>query len=429
MHFFPSAHASGPDWQDIVVQVVAQLRAQITMQPDIAPSIGLLYISATLVPHARAILERLRADLPGVRRWSGGGGGQVMGGDMHYGQRPALAVLLLHLPADGGYVFSGLAPLSQAPSTEQLDLALVHGDRQLPDHDALFEELAGRMRSGLLAGGMGQVQFAVHSIEPSHGPAAVGSSGTLVGGVSGVVFGREAGLRCKPLQHCKPLGEVHAVTRAQDNVIVELDGKPAMDVLLHTLDLRRSLDPHAFVAMVQDTWLALSESAAPLAGAHLPGTQFVTRLLGLDPARRALVLPHSAAPWPHVRFCRHDAGTAQSEMRRVCAEILEDLAPDMHQPASAGPWSPAQASAGSSMGSATRTVVGALYLRSAPRQPLPGGVAVDADLQQLRHALGPVPLIGWEAEGAIIGNHVQHTGAQLLVFTRPLQVLSGAPGA
>jgi hypothetical protein len=49
---------------------------------------------------------------------------------------------------------------------------------------------------------------------------------------------------------------------------------------------------------------------------------------------------------------------------------------------------------------------------------------VDAELQLIRHALGPVPLLGFTSTYEVDGTALQQMSAQLLVFTQPLQALT-----
>ena len=82
-----------------------------------APTLGLLYITdhyAHSVGEAQALLEHLSAALPSVTDWSGTVGMGVCAGAVEYFDEPALALLLLDVPADQYRVFSGVAPLPHA---------------------------------------------------------------------------------------------------------------------------------------------------------------------------------------------------------------------------------------------------------------------------------------------------------------------------
>ena len=54
------------------------------------------------------------------------------------------------------------------------------------------------------------------------------------GGLSGVAFGPQVPLLSRVTQGCQPVGPLHTITAANDNVVLELDHEPALDVLLDT---------------------------------------------------------------------------------------------------------------------------------------------------------------------------------------------------
>ena len=72
------------------------------------------------------------------------------------------------------------------------------------------------------------------------------------GGLAGVMLSSEIPVAVGLSQGCAPIGPVHTVTRSDDNVLIELDGQGALDVLVGDLnppmgeDLLESLaDVHA----------------------------------------------------------------------------------------------------------------------------------------------------------------------------------------
>ena len=92
--------------------VVAQLRAQMALPEYVErPTLGVLYLTDRYAPHAQAILNHLRTELPLVRDWVGTVGIGVCGPGVEYFDEPALSVMLLQLAADDYRLFSGLSPL------------------------------------------------------------------------------------------------------------------------------------------------------------------------------------------------------------------------------------------------------------------------------------------------------------------------------
>ncbi len=65
-------------------------------------------------------------------------------------------------------------------------------------------------------------------------------------------------------------------------------------------------------------------------------------------------------------------------------------------------------------------VRGAIYVRSHLRGGTAATNEADAELQLIRHALGPIPLVGFVTAGEISGREVHGMSGQLTVFTQPL---------
>ncbi|MBP7606380.1 MAG: hypothetical protein KA752_04985, partial [Giesbergeria sp.] len=240
MKLFPCGHAAHPDWREAAAQVLAQLRAQLQL-PDhaAAPTLGLLYITDHYAAEAQELLDHLSAELPEVTAWSGTVGVGVCAGDVEHFDEPALALMLLDVPSDQYRVFSGVAPL---PREGQSDFvartALVHADGHTPDVAELIAEMAERTTSGYVFGGLAasrgaSVQFAVTGNGNLAGHGAAG--GVFGGGLSGVAFDARVPMLSRVTQGCQPVGPVQRITASHHNVVLELDGQPALDVLMHTL--------------------------------------------------------------------------------------------------------------------------------------------------------------------------------------------------
>src|SRR5690606_25721665 len=118
--------------------------------------------------------------------------------------------------------------------------ALVHADVGTSEVAKLVAELAGRTASGYLFGGLAasrgaSVQFAVGGNGNLAGQGAAG--GVFSGGLSGVAFGAGVSLVSRVTQGCQPVGPVQRITEATGNVVLALDGEPALESLLDTLQV------------------------------------------------------------------------------------------------------------------------------------------------------------------------------------------------
>jgi small ligand-binding sensory domain FIST len=418
MTLFPFGHATHPQWPMAAGLVLAQLRAQMAL-PEYAsaPTLGLLYITDHYAAHAQEILDHVSAELPEVTDWAGTVGVGISSSNVEYFDEPALAVMLCAIPTDQYRVFSGVAPLAVGDAMGfEPYTALVHADASTPDVAELIAEMAGRTATGYLFGGLaasrGQaVQFAVGGNGNIKGQGKAG--GVFRGGLSGVAFGEGVGLVSRVTQGCQPLGHQRTITAAEGNVLLELDGLPALDVLLE--EARISLDePQAAMATLRATLVGLTDAGGDVIGR--PGTfgtdVVVRHIIGLDPARRGVAVASQVEPGMHMAFCNRNAQAARADLMRICAEIREELEPEeLSQPVAAALAAPeAQAAP-----NPARRIAGAVYVSCAGRGgPHFGGPS--AELQIVRRALGDVPLVGFFAGGEIARHHLYGYTGVLTVF-------------
>ena len=425
MKLFPYGHATHPQWQMAAGLVLAQLRALLAL-PDYAsaPTLALLYITDHYAGSAQDILDHLSAELPDITDWSGTVGVGIASNNVEYFDEPALAVMLCELPHDQYRVFSGVSPLPAA-ACFKAHTALVHADASTPDVAELIDEMAQRTESGYVFGGLassrsGNVQFALSGHGNVKGQGA--ASGVFSGGLSGVAFARDASggmtLMSRVTQGCRPVSAEHEITACEANVVTELDGQPALDVML--ADLGVSLDqPREALAKVRTTLVGLSLPAErlndrPTRHAGQFGADVLVRhLIGLDPARKGIAIAEVPAVGVKLAFCERNAQAARTDLIRVCAEIREELEP---QELSLEVVNALHASEAESAPHAARGIAGAVYVSCSGRGG-PHFGAPSAELQIVRRALGDVPLVGFFAGGEIARNHLYGYTGVLTVFT------------
>ena len=145
--------------------------------------------------------------------------------------------MLCELPPDQYRVFSGVAPLAVGEGMGfEPHTALVHADAGTPDVAELIAEMAGAHRHRLPVRRPG--------FQPQRAPCSSPSAATATSrararpaacsaaGLSGVAFGEGVSLVSRVTQGCQPVAAQRVITAAEGNVITELDGEPALDVLL-----------------------------------------------------------------------------------------------------------------------------------------------------------------------------------------------------
>ena len=449
MKLFPYGHATHPQWQFAAALVLAQLRAQMA-QPSYAsaPSLGLLYITDNYAGQAQAILDLLSAELPEVTDWSGTVGVGIASNNVEYFDEPALCVMLCDVPADQYRVFSGVAPLAAPDNLDELDdeqrsqlpppvfqahTALIHADSSMPDAGDMIAELAERTRTGYLFGGFAasrsaSVQFAVGGNGNIKGQGA--ASGVFSGGLSGVAFGDGVLLLSRVTQGCQPLSsngsKTRQITACDGNLVVELDGEAALDVLLRDLgvSLEEPQRQQEALDRVRATLVGLSENSTVVAHPGIFGSDVrVRHIIGLDPARRGVAVAENVSVGMSLAFCQRHVAAARSDLIRICAEIREELESQTEPEVMA--W-------GDNVGLAEvadrpfqhhsdlavqppKRIAGAIYVSCSGRGG-PHFGSPSAELQIVRRALGDVPLVGFFAGGEIARHHVYGYTGVLTVF-------------
>lgn len=397
--------------------VLAQLRAQLAAQAHAVGSatpLGLLYMTDHYADAASELLEHLSAELPQVTDWVGAVGVGICASGAEYIDEPGLAVMLCDLAPTRYRVFSGLAPLSatQGPEGFVPQTALVHADPAAPDVAELVQELAERtlghyLFGGLVASRAGSLQIARSSRGGLAGHGREAARGLFHGGFSGVAFGPDVGIVSRVTQGARAVAPARRITAAQGVRIDELDGQPALDVLLR--DLHLSLhDLPAAIARLRQVLIGLQTAQVQPLGTlpagrvplRLGDEVLVRHLVGLDPARRAFLIADEVQPATLLTLCERHVQAARADLVRICAEILDELAPQDDQGAVRDP---------------RQRVAGAVYVSCNGRGgPHFGGPA--AELQIVRQTLGDVPLVGFFAAGEIAYHRLYGYTGVLTVF-------------
>lgn len=414
MSLFPVGHASASNWRSAVEQVVQQLRGQLLRQSLQPHRLGLVYVSQKLAPHAQPLLAQLARELPQVTDWAGGSGQAVLAMEHEYTEDLSLAVMLLDVPAAHYRVYSGVAPLAQsgAEAGFEAHAALVHSSIDQTDLAELLLELSERTSSGNLFGALSGeegVQFACR-IEDLPRLRSEASVGVFHAGFSGVAFDSEVGCFSRMAQGCAPLGAGVEITEARGPMLLELEGEPALPRLLQMLDVEASSSAgggwQAALSELRKTLAAIAPLGRGLERGALTDEAQVLHIVGLDPVRQGVALSASVEADNTVIFCQRQSHAARHELMQMGAALKDALQPDF---VDVGPEAVPELPA-------PLHIRGAIYISSKGRgSELFGGV--DAELKLLRHALGPVPLIGLVAEAQLMDARVHQLAGVLTVFT------------
>ncbi|GAP35039.1 FIST signal transduction protein [Piscinibacter sakaiensis] len=402
MKRFLLGHATHPDASMALALAAAQVEAQRGRDGQVeAPTLGWIYLSDHYAGAATALHDELRRRWPGVA-WVGAVGIGVAVGGVEYFEEPALVLMLGDVPRDQFRLFSGAQPLTLRPGDPFEPMtAQVHADPATPDLGELVAELSERTRTGYLFGGLASARTRCLHL----------ADGVFQGGLSGVAFGPQVTLLSRVTQGCQPVGPVRRVSAAERNLVLALDGRPALDCLMEDLQLE-SLEPRAALPRLRQTLVGLSDGQDEvLARPGQFGTDTrVRHLIGLDPGRRGVAIGDEVPEGMQLAFCQRHTEAARRDLVRICSELREELVPELDTAPAPGGSDPAA-------DAVARRVAGAIYVSCSGRGG-PHFGAPSAELALVRHALGDVPLVGFFAAGEVARNHLYGYTGVLTLFTR-----------
>ncbi|CAG1019516.1 hypothetical protein BURC_04402 [Burkholderiaceae bacterium] len=407
---FLHAHATHPEPHLALALAAAQIDAQRSHAGAVQqPTLGWLYLTDHFAGAAAALLADAQQRWPGVS-WVGAVGVGIAGNGVEYFDEPAVSLMLAELPREQFALFSGRRPLATTAGFEP-STAQVHADPETADLGELVAELAQRTRTGYLFGGLASARPAGSAEGPDGSRCLHIADGVFQGGLSGVAFDERVMLVSRVTQGCQPVGPVRRITAAERNLVLSLDGEPALEVLLRDLGVDMGA-PREALPRLRQTLVGLSDAGDDvLARPGQFGTDTrVRHLIGLDPGRRGIAIGDLASEGTQLAFCRRDTEAARRDLVRICSEIREELEPEN------APLQPAlQGGRAEQAPAAAQHIAGAVYVSCAGRGGHHFG-APSAELAIVRRALGDVPLVGFFASGEIARRHLYGYTGVLTVF-------------
>jgi small ligand-binding sensory domain FIST len=367
--YFASGHAASLSWRSAAEAALAQCGAGVR-----GATLGFVYATDAYAEDFEEIVDFLRRRT-GIAHWVGTIGLGICASGREYLDEPALALMCCSYNEDAFRVFSGLkAPRDVARSVLKWDgaaasFAVVHADPATSSLTSLVRELASRTQSGFIVGGLTSSRTRV--LQYADGPTE--------GGVSGVAFSDQVAVATRLTQGCAPVGPEHTITDARHNILISLDGRPALDVFRE--DIGRELASN--LSLVAGRIFA----GLPVEGTDT-GDYVVRNLVGLDSAHKLVAIGENVKPGRRIMFCRRDRGTASDDLDRMLTSIRSGL---------------------------YREPKGAVYFSCLGR-----GASLFGDnseeLRIIRDRLGEVPLVGFFCNGEISHNRLYGYTGVLTLF-------------
>jgi small ligand-binding sensory domain FIST len=348
---------------------------------DPGANLGILYVTEPAAPVLPELVRAL-ADHTGISSWVGGVGLGVCSGNEEIFDQPAVAAMTASLPADSFRVVAPTddpgadVPRRHAAWMERVQpaLALVHADPRCPDLPRAAVDVAGASGAFLVGG------LVSHRCPKPLLARTAGEEGLGGNGLAGVMLAPEISVATGLTQGCSPIGPAHRIDEARENVVMVIDGRPALSAFIEDIGPALAGDLRRVGGLIF--------AGLPVTGSDT-GDYLVRNLLAIDPSRGWLVLGAEIAAGDAIVFCRRDPDSARQDMGRM----LRQLGARLDGPPRAG-----------------------IYVSCVARgAALFGEPAVETTL--IREALGDFPLIGFFANGEISRDRLYgHTGV-LTLFT------------
>lgn len=365
---FAAASAQGgpgkADWGRLAFDCVERLGPLAS-----EATLGFVYVTDALandLPDIVAFLKRTTS----VADWVGSVAIGIVAGAEECFDRPAMTLLATTLPREAFCLVQGsdmTAARAWAKGTTPT-VAVVHADPRASQLVEKIEDLA-RDLSLFLVGGLASSRGAMDQV-----------AGRVVQGeVSGVMMAPDVAIVAGLSQGCSPIGPIRHITGGQQNVIFEIDGRPALDVFKEDIGevLARKLERVGGYIHV----------AFPVAGSDT-GDYVVRNLIGIDPQRGWIAIGDEAAVGAALMFVRRDRDAAERDLVRM----LSGLKRRLDGPPRAG-----------------------LYFSCVARGPNLFG-ADSAEIAIVRRELGDFPLVGMFCNGEISNDRLYGYTGVLALF-------------
>ena len=404
------------NWRKALAQAIERARTQLddatvpsdetSEQPPV--DLALLFASAHYADDFPEVVTTARSAAH-ARLLVGCSGAGVIGPRREIEQQPALSILLLRLPGvqltpryltqetldAAGAEDGGESELAAAlgPDAAAARAWLLFADPFRLDVEALVVGMAQTFPEATVVGGLASgnpMQRKTHLfIDDGDQPVPVRDEGALLIGLSG-----DWTVRTLVAQGCIPIGEPWTITESEGPIIHTIAGRPALDVLVDTLQAlppevqRRAQRGGPFVG------LAVDEHRTTLG----PGDFLVRNLLGFDRERGVIAVGAHAQVGQTLQFHLRDRAAADEELHSMLATVETE-------------------------GAAASPLAALLCSCTGRGEGLFGTPDHDADA--VARALGPLPLAGFFCNGEIgpVGKrsyvHGYTASLALLVYDPP----------
>ena len=286
---------------------------------SVAADLAVVFVSAAHGNAIRPAMESL-ADLVPATTVIGTTAEGVLADSLEHERGPAVAVWLARLPGawlapvsleyvqtpDGG-MFTGWPEDLDGAWPDNATLILLADPFSFPV-EALIKRMEEEHPGVPIVGGM-----ASGGMVPGSNTLVVGTR-TYESGAVGVVVGGAVRIRPVVSQGCRPIGRPMVITKAEENLIVELGGRPALERLREVYGELDATDRE----LVRSS-LHVGRAATEYRDTFRRGDFLVRNVVGADPESGVIAVGDLVRTGQTVQFHVRDAASADEDLRGLLA--------------------------------------------------------------------------------------------------------------
>lgn len=372
MERFRYAHAANED----AVELVRHCLAQIGDIP-VGSTLGFLYATDRLGGELPLILDTLRQALPQLH-WVGCVGMGIAVTNHEYYDERAIAIMVTDIPQEQFRLIPNITdmvgrlpePLADWCREQDFCFAMLHAEPTYAATGAFIDNIHNTISCSYINGGLASAEGSARQI----------ADDIFDEGISGVLLSSAVEVITDHTQGCSPIGPVHHIDRSEQNLVMQLDKRPALEVLKEDVgevlsrDLRR-LGGYIFVGL-------------PIAGSDT-GDYQVRNLMGVDLEQELIAVGDYMEKCDRLMFCRRDGNTAREDMQSMLARLSKRLQ--------------------------GRAIRGGVYVSCLGRGRSQFGED-SAELMMITQALGEFPLVGFFASGELYNGRLYGYTGVLTLF-------------
>ena len=338
--------------------------------------LGFVYANDTLSEDLEDIVARLKQET-GIQHWMGTLGMGVCSTGAEYYDDPTLVVMLADIDASQFSIIGNsnfdeeklLEDVSSYCKEELPHVGIIHGDPSNPATPNIIEKISETVPSAYLVGGLTSSNSENHQV----------ANDIIQGSVSGIFFSPDVATVIGHTQGCTPLDQQHVITRAERNLLVELDGRPALDVLRDDIGEVLAKDLNKIAGYIF--------AGMPIEFSDT-GDYLVRNIIGFDEEEKIIAVGDYLYEGSKFMFCRRDGNSAREDMLRMLTTMKSRL---------------------------QGTPRGGLYFTCLGRGRYQFGENSE-ELKMIQEVLGDFPMAGFFANGEIFHNRLYGYTGVLVLF-------------